>query len=72
TRKNLERFDENGDGVVDDNEIHRAAEGILERMETKGLRGEWTTFDQDHDGVLSDTERAAILTSLIQKLTQQL
>jgi Ca2+-binding EF-hand superfamily protein len=67
----IERFDENGDGKVDDNERLKAAQSTLERMERKGLSGEWKKFDKDGNGTLSQAEKDALVLEIAERLKKK-
>ena len=60
----IDRFDFNGDGTVDKKEAEQAATEMTDRMVNRGLRGTWTTYDDDGDGIVDDTERAALKAEL--------
>lgn len=66
----IERFDFNGDGVVDKNEADQAATEMTDRMVNRGLRGTWIKYDADGDGIVDDTERAALKGELHKRLEQ--
>ena len=62
-----ERFDENGDGKVDDDEINKVAEAMLKRLEARGS-GTLKPHDKNGDGVLDDVERTAALSAIKMRL----
>ncbi len=53
----MSRHDKDGDGKLSDDEADAAADEILTKMTSRGLKGYFRRFDKDNDGKLNNAER---------------